>query len=257
MQAINFIQTLMMLSVGVALGACATQSAQSERLTVGDILPAFPKWGWSCTGRFKVEGRRVTIWREFEASGTIRPYQIQTFASRPNGTYWTIDPRPDGPPASEPISWETGRSEGDVLRDGPDYVQISYSWHTRVVGPVHVYFWADEKYAGSERLFSAKQVRRLTDKDGMMGGLSSGLSKGQIMQSLYGSQTWSYKVTDATGKELTVGAFRPPDLASSIAEYRQVRADIERLELEFRADFQRKAKGSTICEANADPSTTI
>lgn len=249
-----------LLIVGLAAGSCVASPNSSKphtpALKLGSPSPA-PEWGWRCVGRFDVEGRRVTIWRDFDASGELFPYSIQTFEGEPNGTYWTIDPRPEGPPTGEPVSLDTGRSEAEVLRYGPDYVHINFSWHTEVSGPVHVYFWGDGKFAGTMQLFSARQVKRSTGRDGKMGGLSGGLSKGPIMRALYGSQSWSFKVTDASGKELTDGTFRPPDLARAVTEYRSARAEIEKLETEFRANGQTIMRGSTICEAHEDPARTI
>lgn len=211
-----------------------------------------PALGWRCWGKFDVEGRRVTIWRDFYPSGKLNPYHIQTWEHEPNGTSWLIDPRPAGPPADEPRSWDTGRSEAEVLRDGPDYIHINFTWDTEVIGPVHAYFWGDGRYAGAEQLFSARQVKRATGRDGKMGGLSDGLSKGPTLRALYGSRQWTFKVTDGAGKELTVGTFHPPDLAHAIDEYRSVRADIEKLEPEFRTDFETKTRGSITCAAHDD-----
>lgn len=254
------IRNLSLILTSLPLGGCLASTEASERNSEAIAPPATPqppKWGWDCVGTFEVEGQRVGIGRGFDDSGTINPYSIQSFDHEPHGTTWTIDPRPDGPPVDAPPSWNRGRSEAKVLREGPDYVHISYPWHTEVVGPVYVYFWGDGTYIGAEQLFSARQVRRWTGKDGKMGGLSSGLSKGPIMQALYKTQDWTFKVTDATGKELTSGTFHPPDLARSIVEYRRVRAEIEKLEVEFRTDFQTKTLGTTRCAANDDPASSI
>jgi hypothetical protein len=217
-------------------------------------MPQPPESGWRCGGRFELDGHPAVIWRDFDASGKVGSYFIQTIDGHeyPHTTYWTIDPRPEGPPAEEPVSWDTGRSEEEVLRDGPDSVHIDYLWRTTVVGPVQVYFWGDGSYVGAEQLFSARSVRRYTDDDGTMGGLSGGLSKGPIMKALYRSQAWMFKVTDATGKQLAEETFRPPDLARSITEYRHMRTEIESLEVEFRTDFQAKTRGSITCDAHND-----
>ncbi len=150
-----------------------------------------------------------------------------------------------------------GRNEAEVLREGPDYVHISYEWHTEAVGPNYVYFWGDGIYVGAEQLFSARQVRRYTGKDGKTGGLSAGLSTGSILRDLYKTRTWAFSVIDATGKKLTDGAFHPPDLARSVSEYRRVRAQIENLDAEFRTDFRDKSRDTTSCSAFEDPAGTI
>jgi hypothetical protein len=254
------IRSLSLLLGSLAAASCVASPNTSERdpaaVSLGSPLPA-PEWGWRCWGRFDVEGRRVSIWRDFDASGKLNSYHIQTYEHEPNGTYWTIDPRPEGPPRRVSVSWDTGRSEAEVLRNGPDYVHIDYPWHTEVTGPVYVHFWGDGTYVGAERLFSAGRVRRYTERDGKMGGLSGGLSKGPIMQALYGSQAWAFKVTDATGKELTSGSLHPPDLARAVTEYRFVRAEIENLETEFRTDFETRTRGSTTCAAHEDPANGI
>lgn len=216
-----------------------------------------PEWGWRCSGRFDVEGRRVSIWRDFEGSGKISPYKLQTYEHEPNGTYWTIDSRPEVPSIGETVVPDMGRTEAEVLRNGPDYVHINYPWHTDVVGPVHAYFWGDETYIGAEQLFSARQVRRTTDREGKMGGLSGGLSQGPILRALYRARTWVFKVTDATGKELAAGNFHPPDLARAFPDYRRTREEIERLEREFRTDYQDKTSGTTTCVAFEDPAASI
>lgn len=253
-------RSLSLLLGSLAVASCVASPTTAERNPAAVSLRSrllAPEWGWRCYGRFDIEGRRVTIWRDFDVTGKLNPYQIQTFEHESNGTYWTIDPRPEGPPKGEPISWDTGRSEAEVLRNGPDYVHINYPWHTEVVGPVHAYFWGDGTYVGAERLYSARQVRRSTERDGKMGGLSGGLSKGPILQALYGSEAWAYKVTDATGKELTSGVFHPPDLARAIAAYRFARAEIEKLDTEFRTDFETRTLGSTTCSAHAGPADGI
>lgn len=249
-----------MLIGSLAAASCVAgpySSRAGSTAPSSDSTAQAPEWGWRCTGGFEVEGQQVIIWRDFDASGALLPYRIQTVESEPNGTYWTIDPRPDGPAKGEPVTWNTGRSEAEVLRDGPDYVHINFPWYTAVTGPVYAHFWGDGTYAGAERLFTARQVRHSTGRDGKMGGLSGGLSKGPTMQSLYRAQIWAFKVTDATGKELTSGSFHPPDLARAAARYRLVRTEIDQLETEFRTDFETKVRGSTICEADEDPASTI
>jgi hypothetical protein len=254
------IRSLSLLLGSLAAASCVASPniTERDRATASLHSPLLaPEWGWRCSARFDVEGRRVTIWRDFDASGKPSSYQIQTFENEPNGTYWTIGPRPDGAPKGEASSGDTGRSEAEVLRNGPDYVHINYPWHTEVTGPVYAHFWGDGTYVGAERLFSAKEVRRYTERDGKMGGLSGGLSQGPIMKALYGSQAWMFKVTDATGKELTSGIFRPPDLARAVTEYRVSRAEIEKLVTEFRTDFETRIRGSAICAAHDDPANGI
>lgn len=255
---VNAIRYLVLPPAMFALGGCFYSIHHLKHDSgLHSSGPSPPEWGWRCWSRFEVEGELVTIWRDFDASGRINSYFIQSWNSEPHGTYWVIDPRPNGPPADGAESAGEGRSEAEVLRDGPDYVHINYSWNTKVVGPVHVNFHGDGVYVGTERLFSAREVRRWTGKDGKMGGLSGGLSKGPILRALYRTQTWTFSVTDATGKELIRGAFHPPDLARSVDEFRRVRAEIEELEAEFRADFQEKERGMTSCAAHDDPSSTI
>lgn len=253
----NAIRYLALAAAVFALGGCSSDAQRLRQSGLASSGQWAPEWGWRCWSRFEVEGETVTILRDFEASGTINPYLIQSYDHEPHGTYWMIDPRPDGPPANEPDNGRKGRSEAEVLRDGPDYVHINYAWHTQVVGPVQVSFRGDGVPVGSQRLFSAREVRRSTGKDGKMFGLSGGLSKGPILQALYRTQSWAFSVTDATGKELVTGAFHPPDLARAVEEYRRVRAEIEALETEFRTDFQERKRGMTSCVAHESPEATI
>jgi hypothetical protein len=224
------------------------------------LLPAGaspPEWGWRCSGRFEVDGQGVSIWRDFDASGTINPYFIQSFNHEPHGTSWIIDPRRGGHSTGKSIPWKTGRAEAAVLSEGPDYVHINYQWHTEVVGPIYAYFWGDGRYVGAEQLFTSRQARRFTAKDGKMGGLSGGLSQGSILRELYKTETWAFSATDANGKKLTEGTFHPPDLAHSVNEYRRVRAQIENLEAKFRGDYQEQEEGDTTCTAQVDPASEI
>lgn len=221
--------------------------------------PRLPELGWRCGAKYEIDGRPVWMFRDFETSGKIHAYFIQTLdGTQPNHeTYWHIDPRAEGPPANERKDWFSGRSEAEVLRDGPDYVHVDYRWYTQVNGPVWAHYWGDGRYAGAELLFSASKVRRYTEKDGKMGGLSGGLGKGPIMTALGASRSWAFKVVDATGKELASETFAPPNLGNSVEEYRRHRLAIETLEAEFRTDFQERQNGTVSCALDEPAEATL
>jgi hypothetical protein len=155
---------LWLTAATLAMGICFSSDialGRSAEATVPPMKSSPPEWGWRCSGQFEVDGQRVSMWRDFDASGTINPYIIQSFDREPHGTTWTIDPRPETfPPDGKAFPSMRGRNEAEVLREGPDYVHISYEWHTEAVGPIYVYFWGDGIYVGAEQLFSARQVRR-------------------------------------------------------------------------------------------------
>lgn len=201
---------------------------------------------WSCATRYEIDGRMVSMWRDFDDLGTVFPYHIQTVDKDPTRTHWTIYPLADGPPAEEYGPYKSGRSEAEVLANGPDYVHISYNWQAEVKGPVWALFWGDGSFVGAEQLFSAKQVRRFT-RNGKMGGLSGGISAGPILSALYRTKEWRVTAFDANMKLLADQTFKAPDLARSLDNFHERRAALERLEAEFRGDFKDRTSDGVTC----------
>jgi hypothetical protein len=221
------------------------------------------EYGWICSVGIEVEGYRGGILRHYPSGATAEPYRVDLEwrrGERRYGATWTIDPRPEGPPpqrAGRRRHFQP-RAESEAFVLGPDYVHIDFGWLVPgVVGPVHAHYWGDGVSAGADLIYTARQVRRRTDRAGMLAGFSGGLSEPALLQALAPARLWSVVVSDSTGKVLLSDSFEVPRRELVAAEFRRARAILDDLEARFRVDHRPLREGSAACQDNEDPNATI
>lgn len=209
---------------------------------------------WRCVTRLEIDGHPVSMWRDYAEGESEGTYVLQTLDTEvfPYTTYWQIHSSEKGPAADAPPTHLRPRTEASIIADGPEYVHIDYRWHTEAVGPIWAHYWGDGEYAGAEMLFSSWQVRKMREKDGKIGGLSGGLSRGPVMKALAGKRDWTVAAVDATGKRLFSTTFRPPMLSRSLDAYRRARTEMDAAEREFRIDHKTRDHGTASCADNVD-----
>ena len=218
------------------------------------------EFGWSCSVAVTIDDYSGSVSRNFGDGLEAAPYLFQV--QRQTGdirhdVIWSVFPRPEGPPPDGPPGFLNGRREADAFSTGPDYVHIDFRWHTQVVGPVWAHYWGDGAYAGADLLMTARHVRRFTDRDGRLGGLSGGLATRPILTALAPAQSWTVVVNDATGKQLFTETFEVPRRELAEAEFRRARAIMDRLEAHFRLDHRPRSEGGATCGDDPPPEAVI
>ncbi len=217
--------------------------------------------GWACSAPVDVDGFRGSILRQYTAKGDELPYIMEVkepgSPSFPHSITWTVDPDPAGPPPRRKPGFLAGRKEADAFRTGPDYVHISFTWHTRVEGPVWAHYWGDGAYVGADLLQTARAARRFRDRQGLSGGISGGISNRALLTALAEARTWQVVAIDSTGKRLFTESFQVPGWRSAEAEFRRARAQIDRIEAEFRKHHEPREVDGASCTDQEDPSASI
>jgi hypothetical protein len=218
-------------------------------------------FGWTCGGGFAVDGYQAGMWRTYGIDDPDAPYQIQAHAADADaGSHnmtWTISPRTEGPPQVRSRGFLMGRREAEAFREGPDYVHIDFSWHTSVAGPIWAHYWGDGTYAGADMLMTRWDVRRWTDRQGLLGGLSGGLSSRPLLTALAPARRWTVVAVDATGKQLHSESFEMPSWRAVETEYRRMRATIDRVELRFRTAHDPITEDGVACADIEDSAGSI
>ena len=232
--------------------------AEEERTNFGG------EYGWICSAPMNVDGYRGGILRHYDSTTRHGPYLVQLHWRSGERRYrasWTIDPRPEGPPPSPPrrrMRYFEPRAERQAFEPGPESVGIDFGWYVAgVVGPVHARYWGDGVYVGEERLYTARQVRRRIDRDGMFSGFSGGLNNPALLRALAAARTWRVVVTDSVGKVLLSESFDVPRREAVAAEFRRARAALDSAEARFRIDHERLIGPDASCQDNEDPEATI
>lgn len=219
-------------------------------------------YGWSCGAAVSFDGYSGYLGRNYGQGNELSPYVMEAReagSTDPNRhrITWTVYPLAEGPPPSRRPNFLGGRREAGLFATGPDYVHISFLWHTQVTGPVWAYYWGDGHYAGVEMLMSARNTRRFRDRDGLLGGISGGLSDRALLTALADARSWTVVAIDATGKRLFQETFAVPDRQRVEAEYRRARAALDRVEARFRATHAPLSEDGVACEDAEDPAASI
>ena len=217
--------------------------------------------GWMCSAPVDVDGFRGSILRHFVPGGDDSPYIMEAKApgDHPDrhSVHWTVYPDPAGPRPGLKRALVKGRKQSDAFRTGPDFIHILFGWHTRVKGPVWAHYWGDGAYAGADRLMTARSARRYRDKQGLTGGVDGGLVARPLLTALAEARTLRVVAIDATGKRLFSESFQLPRRQSAEAEFRRARAQLDRLEAEFRKDHEPREEAGAGCADHDDPASGI
>jgi hypothetical protein len=232
-------------------------------LAAAAVLQGAPQggwWGWSCGTSLSVDGFEGGVYRDFGPGFEHAPYRIELREpgqGRGHNVSWTIDPRPEGPPPSARPSFLDPRREQEAFASGPNYVHIDFDWLAEATGPIHAYYWGDGAYAGADLLMSARQVRRFTDRDGRLGGLSGGLAVRTLLSALAPARRWTVAAVDSTGKTLFSESFDLPRREAVEAAFRRARAAIDSVEARFRPAHRPINEGGVRCEDKENPESAI
>jgi len=229
------------------------------------LLPDAPEsyggqYGWRCSVTFEMEHYRGGMWRDFGAGAENSPYMMQAWAADPNvhhEVYWTVDPRPEGPPPTKKRRFLEGLKESEAFAAGPEYVHIDFGWYTEALGPIWAHYWGGGAYAGADLVMTARQVRKSTGKDGKASGLSGGLFNRRIMTALAATPDWTVTAVDAAGRTLFSESFRIPSRDAAEREFRRGRAAIDALEPKFRVDHRMLEEAGAVCVDHEDPASGI
>ena len=216
------------------------------------------EFGWACFDGFHVGNYSASTWRFYQLSGGLDYYQMKfEDAGSKHYIYWGIAADPGAPSSHLTPEYIRVRSEAASFVDGPQNLNVSIGWHGAATGPIWAYYWGDGRYVGGEMQYTARQVRKMTAKDGQVYGSGVWLGNSMLLKGLAPADEWTVALVDATGKELFRDSFRIPGTAEAEAAYRQSRARIDAVEQRFRVDHEMLVVGSTLCEDEENPLSTI
>lgn len=211
------------------------------------------KYGWRCWAPVAVGGHAGKVWRDYHKRSKNAAYVMQMGVRGYGDRYemmWTVDPRPEGPPAKDrnPSTF----SLEEAFRSGPETISIEFKWEGAVVGPLWVHYWGNGVYAGGEMLMSARSVRRWFGNSTVRTGTNA-TPGAAVKARLAPARTWTALVRDSKGRQLDSKTFDVPTPSEAGREFRRARARIDAVELRFRTDHTPLDEGDVSCSDFDDP----